>query len=467
MDERPNIIIILIDDLGARDLGCCGSSFYETPHLDRLASEGMRFTDAYASCPVCSPSRASLLTGKYPARLGITQFIGGHAVGHLCDVPYFRQLPHSERTVASRLRDAGYATWHVGKWHLGPEAFWPQRHGFDKNIGGCDWGMPQHGFFSPYRIPTLEEGPEGEYLTDRLTAEAVSLIQAQPQAQPYFLNLSHYAVHVPIQAPAALVEKYQEKAARLGLDPEGNCVHGEVFPCHHKRNQKVNRRTIQSSPEYAAMIENLDANIGTLMDAVRHQPNGRPTLILFTSDNGGLSTAEGSPTSNLPLAEGKGWMQEGGVRVPLITWCPPRIPKGVECNVPVTSPDLYSTILEAAGITPPAEELDGRSLLPALEGTGAFDRGPIFWHYPHYSNQGGTPGSSVRDGDFKLIEFFEDDRLELYNLEQDPGESSNLAQTEPALAKNLHSKLVAWRQSVHALIPKKNLNWEPLQPASL
>lgn len=459
MALQPNIIVILIDDLGARDLGFCGSTFYETPHLDRLAAEGVRFTDAYASCPVCSPSRASLLTGKYPARVGITQFIGGHTVGHLCDVPYFQQLPHSERTVAARLREAGYATWHVGKWHLGRAAHWPQHHGFDVNIGGCDWGMPQHGFFSPYHLPTLEDGPPGEYLTDRLTTEAVSLINSRPADQPYFLNLWHYAVHVPIQAPEALIEKYRKKAAQLGLDPAGGMVEGANFPCHHKRHQKIARRVIQSSPEYAAMVENLDTNIGALMEAVRNDSSGRPTLVFFTSDNGGLATAEGSPTSNLPLAEGKGWMQEGGIRVPLLAWGPELVLPGKECTVPVTTPDIYSTMLAAAGVPDRAEEMDGKSFLPALQGDPEFNRGPIFWHYPHYSNQGGTPGSSVRDGDWKLIEHFEDGHLELYNLRTDLGETCDLSTEQPALTQSLHEKLRAWRESVQALIPKPNPHW--------
>jgi len=328
---KPNILFILCDDLGWLDLGCYGSSFYETPNLDQLAQRGMRFTNAYASCPVCSPTRASAMTGKYPATVGITQYIGGHNVGRLCDVPYFYRLPQSEYTIASALRDkGGYQTWHVGKWHLGPKREWPQHQGFDVNVGGCDWGLPQQGHFAPWGLPTLSEGADGEYLTDRLTDEAVKLIEQRDPDRPFFLNYWPYAVHTPIQAPEALVEKYRQKAKQMGIDQIEPFEEGEEMPTVQHRGQRVLRRKLQSDPVYAAMIENLDTNIGKLLDALDQAELGDNTLVLFTSDNGGLATKEGSPTCNAPLAEGKGWMYEGGTREPLIACWPGVVPAGVE-----------------------------------------------------------------------------------------------------------------------------------------
>ncbi|HLT61640.1 MAG TPA: sulfatase-like hydrolase/transferase, partial [Microlunatus sp.] len=248
---RPNLIMILVDDLGWADLSCYGSTFHETPHLDTLARSGTRFTEAYAAAPVCSPSRASLLTGKWPARVGVTNFIGGHAVGRLADVPYFHELPQNEYSLARALADEGFATWHVGKWHLGERLSSPESHGFEVNIGGCGLGHPPS-YFSPYRIPTLVDGPEGEYLTDRLTEEAARLITEHDRERPFFLNLWHYTVHIPIQAPEALTARYRAKAARLGLDPEP-FVDGEPMPTWHLAGQRVRRRTVQSDPGYAAM----------------------------------------------------------------------------------------------------------------------------------------------------------------------------------------------------------------------
>ncbi|MBL4574786.1 MAG: sulfatase [Opitutaceae bacterium] len=459
--NKPNIIFILIDDMGWKDLGCYGSSFYETPHIDKLASEGMLFTDAYAACPVCSPTRASILTGKYPARVGVTQFIGGHTVGRLEDVPYFHQLPMSERSLAQTLKDHGYATWHVGKWHLGNSPTSPTDHGFDINIAGCDWGMPQNGYFSPWNIETLENGEDGEYLTDRLTDESIRLIKEADADQPFFLNLWHYAVHTPIESPDPLIQKYEKKAALLGLDKENPLEEGENFPCQHKKHLKVQRRKFQSDPAYAAMVENLDQNIGRLMNALEESGQADNTLIIFTSDNGGLSTAEGSPTSNAPLHEGKGWMYEGGTREPLIIKWPHNVPAGSRSSTPLTSTDFYPTLPEAAGIDPlPHQHVDGKSFIP-LFNSEPLERGPLFWHYPHYSNQGDTPGCSIRDGDWKLIHFFEDDRLELYHLANDLSETTNLAETEPKKTKELKQKLDDWKISVGALIPKKNVNYIP------
>jgi arylsulfatase A-like enzyme len=455
----PDIVFILIDDMGWADLGCQGSSFYETPRLDALAAEGMRFTDAYAAAPVCSPTRASLLTGRYPARVGITQYIPGHNTGPLADVPYFHFLPRHELTVAAALREGGYRTWHVGKWHLGGAGSLPTDHGFDVNIGGSSWGMPHRGYFSPYGMPGLADGPEGEYLTDRLTDEAIALVQSHREERPFFLQLNHYAVHTPIQAPAALVEKYRAKARALGLDQRSAIEAGDEFGFLEKRGRRIERRRFQSDPDYAAMIENLDTNIGRLVDALKAAGRWENTLLIFTSDNGGLATAEGSPTCNAPLAEGKGWTEEGGNREPFIVTWPAVVPPASRCGEPVTSPDVFPTLLEAAGLPArPAQHLDGMSFLPALEGK-PFRRGPIFWHYPHYSNQGGKPAGAVREDAWKLIEWFEDGRIALYNLAEDPGETRDLASERPEVAKRLLGLLREWRAEVGAVVPRPNAHW--------
>ncbi|MEM6333020.1 MAG: sulfatase [Planctomycetota bacterium] len=461
---RPNILFILIDDMGYADLGCYGSSFYETPNLDRLAAAGLRFTDGYAACPVCSPTRASLLTGKYPATVGITNYIPGNAWGKLMGVPYFHELPQSETTVAAALRHAGYTTAHVGKWHLGGPDRFPQHFGFDTNVAGQDWGAPKQGYFAPYGLDTMSEGPDGEYLTDRLTDETIQLVDgyAQSPDTPWFVNLCHYAVHTPIQAPADLVAKYEKKAADLGIDPDADLAEGERFPCLHKKDDRVVRRTRQSHPTYAAMVENLDTNLGRLFDALKRNGQWDNTLILFTSDNGGLSTAEGSPTCNAPLCEGKGWMYDGGVREPWIAHWPKRIAPGTTTDAVITSPDLFPTLLEAADAEPmPDQHVDGKSFLPALLGQ-PFDRGPVFWHYPHYSNQGDTPACSVRDGRYKLIEWFEDGRIELYDLANDIGEDRNLADTMPDVRDRLHAQLQAWRDEIGAKIPDVNPDYDAM-----
>lgn len=462
---RPNIIFILIDDLGWADIGCFGSSFYETPNIDALAQRGMRFTDAYASAPVCSPTRASLMSGKSPARVGVTQYIGGHTVGRLCDVPYFWGLPMSERSIASALRDGGYATWHVGKWHLGDGLMMPENHGFERNIAGCGWGHPHDGYFSPYNIPGFADGPAGEYLTDRLTDEAIALIRGR-DSRPFFLNFWHYAVHTPIQAPKALVEKYRDKARRLGIDGIDPFERGERFPCAHKRNEFVQRRTLQSDPVYAAMIENLDWNVGRVLKTLAVEGLTDSTLVVFTSDNGGLSTAEGSPTCNAPLSEGKGWMYEGGTRVAHIASWPGHIGAGTECTHPVSSPDWYPTLLEVAELpADPEQHVDGESFAAALNGRAWSRSRPVFWHYPHYSNQGGTPAASVRDGNLKLIQFFEDNRRELYDLDADLSERVDLSAGRPDAVERLSGLLSLWQAEVRARFPAPNRLWARETPA--
>ncbi len=463
--SQPNIVFILIDDLGWRDLTCFGSTFYETPNLDRLAADGMRFTNAYASCPVCSPTRASIMSGKYPARVGLTNWIPGESYGEVFSAPYLHYLPLEETSVASALRDVAYQTWHVGKWHLGDEPFYPENHGFDVNIGGCHWGSPKQGYFSPYGIDSLPDGPDGEYLTDRLTDEAIGLIKNRDAGRPFFLNMSHYAVHIPIDVPEPLVEKYRKKARDLKLDQIDPIVEGEPFPFEQKKDQNLARRIIQSDPAYAAMVENMDTNVGRLLDVLAAEGLADDTLVVFTSDNGGLSTAEGAPTCNFPLFEGKGWNYEGGTRVCKIVRLPGRVPAGTVCETPTTSTDYYPTFLDFAGLPPrPDQHVDGVSLRGLFEGTSELEERGVFWHYPHYSNQGNTPAGSVVFGDWKLIEFFDSGRVELFNLADDISEQRNCAESHPQIAADLLARLHAWQKDVEAKIPEPNPNWQPRTP---
>lgn len=455
--KRPNILFILMDDMGWVDLGCTGSTFYETPRIDALARSGIKFTQAYASCPVCSPSRASYMTGRYPARLGVTDWIDSGGSFHpqrakLIEAPYIHHLPRGNYTIAQALRDGGYHTWHVGKWHLGSGEYMPEKVGYEVNVGGCEIGSPVVGYFAPYHIRTLPDGPEGEYLTDRITDEAIALINGCEDERPFFLSLCHYAVHTPIQAKAEDIARFEAKARRLGLDTAPALVPGEKLPTH---NGRIMRRIIQSDPVYAAMMYNLDWNIGRVIDALRDSGKLDDTLIILTSDNGGLATAEGSPTCNLPASEGKGWMYEGGTRVALLASWAGRIQPDSLCDTPVTTTDFYPTLLEAAGLPPiPQQHIDGVSILPLFEGGRIAER-PLFWHYPHYGNQGGTPGASVRLGDWKLIEFFEDNRCELYNLRDDLGEKRELSAAYPDIAEKLRNMLHTWQSEVCAVFPEK------------
>lgn len=451
--KHPNIIQIVMDDMGWRDLG---SSFYETPCLERFGAEGIRFTNAYATSPVCSPSRASILTGRSPAKVGITNWIPGHDVGRVFTAPFLHQLPLEETCIASVLHEAGYQTWHVGKWHLGGEGFLPQNHGFQVNLGGCHWGHPHKGYWSPWGIEGLPEQPEGTYLTDHLTDEAIRLLRGRDASTPFFLNLWHYAMHTPVDAPLPLVEKYRRKAARLGLDKLTAVEEGEHFPCEHKRQELLQRRRIQSDPVYAAMMENLDRNIGRVLAAVDELGLAGDTIILFTSDHGGLSTAEGSPTCNAPLSEGKGWLYEGGLRVPLMIRWPGTIPAGTVCHTPVSGYDLFPTLLKTAEVTVPSSlVLDGENFL-----SGKIPQRSLFWHYPHYGNQGGAPAGAIRDGKWKLIEWYEDGKVELFNLEEDISESRDLSAQEPARVQSLLAALRKWRDESSAKMPTPNPDWK-------
>ena len=462
---QPNIVLVFMDDMGWRDLGCSGSTFYETPNIDALCREGMRFNRAYAACPVCSPSRASLMTGRHPARVGVTDWIDysgkNHPMhGRLIDAPYIHYLPEDGIPLAQALRDAGYATWHVGKWHLGKSDHYPERYGFDVNIGGCWWGHPNHGYFSPYGIETLPEGPEGEYLTDRLTDEAIRLIRSAEPGKPFFLNLCHYAVHTPIQAKAQDIARFEAKAKKWGLDQIDPFAPGEKHPTFEHSAKRVTRRTLQSDPVYAAMLWNLDENIGRLAEALRESGQWENTLLIFTSDNGGLATAEGSPTCNAPASEGKGWLYEGGTRVPMFAVWPDVIPAGTQTEVPVYTPDFYPTFLQAAcQPLKPDQHRDGVSFIPVLHGKAVPQR-PLYWHYPHYGNQGGRPGAAVLLGDYKLIQCFEDEHVELYNVTEDVAETRDLSREMPEKAEELLALLRAWQQECGARFPEKNPDWQ-------
>jgi len=479
--DRPNVVCILADDLGWRDLGSYGSPFYETPNLDALAREGAQFTDAYASCPVCSPTRASLMSGQYPARVGVTNYIGGSDRAKLREPEYTMHLPHDLTALPEALGEAGYETWHVGKWHLGDEDenSMPTDHGFEENVGGCGWGMVSNGFFSPWGIPTLEDGPEGEYLTDRLTDEAIDLIESHARGgetdddAPFFLNMNYYSVHIPIEAKDETIRKYERKREALGLDDEEEIEVGERFPSEAQKDDRIKRRLVQSDPTYAAMVQHLDENVGRLLDALQREGIAEDTVVVFTSDNGGLATAEGSPTTNRPLAEGKGWMQEGGNRVPmLVRW--PGVTDGNDDRVlgtPVTTPDVYATALDAAGVElPEGQAVDGESLRPLLEtgvgddtgsDEGSMERDAVFWHYPHYGNQGCTPAAAVRQGDWKLIDFFETDGVELYHLGEDVSEARDLSHHRPEKREDLYGRLQEWQDEVGAKFPEGNPDYEP------
>lgn len=430
---RPNIIFILIDDMGWADLACYGSTFFETPHLDRLASQGVRFTDGYASCPVCSPTRASVMTGKYPARLHLTNFLVGRrwpTNPPILPVTWQHHLPLEEVTIAKALRAAGYATGHVGKWHLNEgKLATPDQHGFETCV-----------YTAPNRTDKQVSG---------FTDEALKFIEAN-RDKPFFLHLCHHSVHIPLEATKELVDKYAAKAK-----PDAP----------------------QNNPIYAGMVECVDTSVGRIMAKLDELGIADRTVLVFTSDNGGLSVKEGPntpATSNLPWRAGKGYLYEGGTRVPLIIRWPGTIKPGSVSNVPVSTQDFFPTFLEIAGVAPPplrqgsgqaAAVVDGESIVPVLKGAGGLKREALYWHYPHYSNQGGMPGGSIRQGDWKLIEFYHTGAIELYNLADDPGETRDLSKAQPERAAELRGKLDAWRKSVGAQMPERNPAYDPTKPS--
>ena len=452
--HRPNIVLVVVDDLGWADLGCCGSVFYETPNIDRLARQGMRFTHAYAACAVCSPTRASVMTGRYPARIGITDWIRPLAGTEWTEDEIRAQpddvedprrrllaprnprwMEHHEITIAELLKQHGYATGFIGKWHLGPEGWFPEDQGFDCNVGGCDLGHPPH-YFDPYpakhqrtTFPNLAPRRAGEYLTDREADEAVRFIR-EHAAQPFFLCLCHYAVHSPIQARRELIEHYEVKPK-----PEGDG---------------------QDYAPYAAMVHSVDDTMGRILHALEDLAVADETLIIFTSDNGGATHFRA--TDNRPLRSGKGRPYEGGIRVPLLVRWPARVPAGVEREVPVCTIDLLPTICDALGIDIPRDRpIDGVTLMPLLTAGGSIGPRALFWHYPHYWwGQHVRPYSIVRAANWKLIKHYEDDRVELYDLERDPSERRDLSTIAPEKAAELDVLLVDWLREVGAKLPRAN-----------
>lgn len=449
--EKPlNFVLVLVDDLGWMDLGCQGSTFYETPNIDRLASQGMRFTNGYAACAVCSPTRAAVQTGRYPGRLFVTDWIrsrfqGGNIPADkvnpclkpqsewrgkqvLCP-PNALWMESSEVTIAEALKAAGYATCYIGKWHLGTDPWYPTEQGYDENYGGCDYGQPPN-YFDPFNqpkgrhemlragIPGLPSRKKGEYLSDREADEAVMFIRKHKD-QPFFLQLANYAVHTPIQAKADVTAKYEAKP-----------------------------KTQQKNAKYAAMVESVDDAVGRVMETLRELKIEDRTVFIFTSDNGGLL----GPTNNSPLRSGKGYAYEGGIRVPFIVRWPDVVKPGSTSDVPVTSVDIFPTIVKATGQPLPGDrDIDGLDLKPVLTQTGKLDRTAIYWHFPHYRHQPG-PYSIIRDGDWKLIKWYEGP-TSLFNLKEDLGEKKDLAATLPDKVKALDDKLITHLKSIDAKIP--------------
>lgn len=435
--NRWNVVLILADDFGWKDLSCYGSDLYQSPNIDKLARDGMRFTQSYSACTVCSPTRAAIMTGKYPARLHITDWIPGQMPENpkLLVPDWTKYLPLEETTIADAFHSAGYATASIGKWHLGGSPYYPDKHGFDINIAGTEAPQPTT-YFAPYNIATLPEGPKGEYLTDRLGDEALKFIE-QHKDGPFFLYFPHFAVHLPIQAKAETSEKY--------------------------RAQKHPGQT-QTNEVYAAMIESMDDTVGRIRTKLDELKLADHTIVVFASDNGGRVPT----TSNLPLRVGKGSCYEGGTRVPLIVYWPGVTRAGSTCETPVISIDFYPTLLEMVGLKPAATKtLDGVSFVPLLREKGQLQRDAIFWHYPHYQHYqlgGTTPYGAIHAGDFKLIEFFDDMHVELYDLHDDIGEQHNLAEKLPAKVDELRNRLHAWRKEMGAQMPTRNPNYDPSKP---
>jgi len=466
--RRPNILFILADDLGWNDLGATGSTYYQSPHLDRIAAEGTRFTQAYAACQVCSPSRASILTGKVPPRHGITDWIGA-AWGpdwrrhqrhtKLLPPAYRQELGAEEITLPAVLRAAGYRTLFVGKWHLGDTGAHPEDRGFDVNIGGWKAGSPVGGYFAPYQNPMLADGPPGECLPLRLAREMSRLIEAAGD-RPFLAYLSFYSVHGPIQTSKDRWERFRLRAVAAAADP------GRALPQHRFAfDRYLPVRLVQDCPVYAGMIEAMDEAVGLVLDTLERLRLDDHTIVVFTSDNGGVVSGDSYSTSCLPLRGGKGRQWEGGIREPLFVKVPGLTRPGSTCDVPVSGIDFYPTLLELAGLPlPGSQHVDGVSLAPLLRGQPPCEhlaQRDLFWHYPHYGNQGGEPSSSIRRGPWKLIHYYEDGRDELYDLAADPGEQCDLAQREPDLRRELRHALDCWLADVHAQFPVPDAGYDP------
>ncbi|MEL6895203.1 MAG: sulfatase [Planctomycetota bacterium] len=461
--KRPNFLLIVADDLGVMDLGVEGSKFYETPRIDRLANQGMRFTRGYAGCQVCSPSRASIMLGQSPARHGITDYIGAKTGldwkrnGRILPAEYKRELPADETTLAEALRSNGYRTFYAGKWHLGSEGSHPEDHGFDVNVGGHRAGTPPGGYFVPYKNPKMKDGPPGESLPLRLGQETADFIRKQTESnpqQPFFAMLAFYSVHGPIQTTQPLWQKYRERAQQQDLA-------ADTKRFQFDRTMPV--RQVQDNPIYGGMMQAMDESVGIALDALKELNIDDNTVVVFTSDNGGVSSGDAFSTACLPLRGGKGRQWEGGIRAPFYVVAPGMTPAGSTCDLSVSGIDFFPTFLDLAGIDAmPRQHVDGSSLVPLLEGktdyesTSNFVNRDLVWHYPHYGNQGGEPSSILRHGPWKLIHYWEDGRDELYNIVEDIGEQRDLAKSDPARAEELRSRLDYFLQQSGATIPQQD-----------
>ncbi len=532
-NKKWNIVFFLVDDMGWSDVGYEGSSMYETPNIDKFAKEGVRFTQAYAACHVCSPTRASIMTGEYPARLHLTDWLPGRK-----DFPFqklesrkltVQHLPYNQPTLPRVLKDNGYKTAIFGKWHLGWDdttyANSPQRQGFDIHIPDWDAGWPNGTYFSPYGLKGLEGGPKGEYLTDRLTEEAMKWV-AKNKDHPFFLYLANFAVHDPLQGRGDLVLKYEKKLNKMykaeaasgkmagnvssttmynenagkgkpyvleGNPDDPNPLSREELDALYNNknyqgysllpNRIVKVRQQQTNPIFAAMVESVDESLATVRKKLEELGLADNTIIIFFSDNGGMSAANfGNPkrnispcnldraysTSNLPLRGGKGWLYEGGIREPLIIYVPKSATNGKVSDVPVVSTDFYATIMDMLHLpkTNGKDGIDGMSLVPILkgqeDGIKKIAERPIFWHFPHYSNHGAqSPGGAVRYGDYKLLEYYENYTVQLFNIKKDPGEHHDLSKEDTAKVTQLRNMLHAWRKSVNAVMPYPNPKYDP------
>ena len=446
-----NFVFLLVDDMGWADIGANGSRFHETPHIDKLAASGMRFTQGYAACPVCSPTRASILTGKHPVRVDITDWIpgqGNNARNKLLHPKDRDNLAHSEVTIAEALKEHGYQTFFAGKWHLGDKGHWPEDQGFDVNIGGHHRGSPPGGYYAPWKNPALTARNSGEYLTERLTDESIKFLEERDKDKPFLIYLSYYNIHTPIQPYKKRIAHYEAKAQKMFKGPTPTQQEHEGLS-----------RMRQDNPALASMVAAVDDSVGKLLGKLEELKMVDNTVVVFFSDNGGLSTlgrGRPGPGCNLPLRASKGWLYEGGVREPTIIRAPGVTMPGSVSKKPIVSMDFFPTMLELAGLpSRPNLHADGKSLIKQLQGDDSGQR-TLYWHYPHYHGSGWKPGASIRDGDWKLIEFYHYDKFELYNLATDPGEQKNLAQKEPQMASRLRAKLKSWQNKMGAKMPIPN-----------
>ncbi len=458
IEKKPNVLFILVDDLGYHDLGITGSEFYETPNVDQLATESMLFTQGYASSRVCSPSRASIMTGKFTARHGITDWIGAKAGkdwrarnrhDKLLPADYVRALPKEDKVIAESFKEEGYNTFFAGKWHLGNKGSYPEDHGFEINKGGYHRGGPSGGFFSPFKNPKLKDNEKGENLTIRLAKETAQFIQQQKDSS-FFAFLSFYAVHAPIQTTETKWNKYRTKADSLGIAESGYTME-RVLPI----------RQVQDNPIYAGLVETMDDAVGIVLQALKDNGLDKNTIVVFTSDNGGVASGDNYATSNLPLRGGKGYQWEGGIREPFFIKVPWLENDGAETNFPAISTDFYPTLLDLANIPlQPEQHADGISLKPILEGKEINTDRPLYWHYPHYGNQGGEPSSIIQQNGWKLIHYWEDNRQELFKLPSTEKDALNVVEKHPELAKKLSNQLMSWLEIVGAKYPEKDKEFD-------